>query len=446
MDSRDELRSTFAELLEDAPCGIVMTNPDGRLHYVNETLKRWLNLPTGSERPQRMPDLMTGPGKLYYETHLAPMLRLQGFAREISCSLNVAHGPPLPVLLSGVARHDSKGQPTRFDFTIFDARERRMYEDNLRAARRKADELAAIVRTSPNAILQVDADGVILNWNAGAERLLGRSFDAVQGLCVQDLIRFADQPDWFPRALATCTSAREAVFETMDDKGQHFEITVVPIAEPEIGYKRNFSIVLRDISDRKKAELRLKVAMNEMKHRIKNTLTVVGGIAKQTLPAEHRPLFIGRLQAMSKAHDILASEDQKTADLMDLLRLTAEEAGGGARFRISGGSASLSSKQATSLSMALHELTTNALKYGALSEPDGYVEVTCEPLDPGEGLLRLVWQERDGPPVVAPTHKGFGSKMIHTVLRSDLGGEVEVDYRPEGLCCVVTFRPEEEGG
>lgn len=198
MDSRDELRSTFAELLEDAPCGIVMTNPDGRLHYVNETLKRWLNLPTGSERPQRMPDLMTGPGKLFYETHLAPMLRLQGFAREISCSLHVRHGPPLPVLLSGVARHDSKGQPTRFDFTIFDARERRMYEDNLRAARRKADELAAIVRTSPNAILRVDADGVILNWNAGAERLLGRSFDAVQGRCVQDLIRFADQPRLVP--------------------------------------------------------------------------------------------------------------------------------------------------------------------------------------------------------------------------------------------------------
>ncbi|AHD03199.1 sensor histidine kinase [Leisingera methylohalidivorans] len=446
MDGREELRSAFAELLEDAPCGIVVTDPDGRLQYVNETLNRWLNLPAGTEeRPQRLPELMTGPGKLFYETHLAPMMRLQGFAREISCSLEVTTGTPLPVLLSGVVRHDFEGNPVRFDYTIFDARERRLYEDELRAARREADELAAIVRTSPNGILRVEEDGVIKSWNAGAERLLGRTFEAVQGFPVQDQIRFEDHPDWFPRAVETCKSTPEAVFETVDSKGQSFEITVVPIEEREIGSKRNYSIVLRDITDRKKAELRLKVAMNEMKHRIKNTLAVVAGIARQTLPAEHLASFTGRLQAMSKAHDVLTSEGQKTADLMGLLALTAEEAGGAERFRITGIPAMLPSEQATSLSMALHELTTNALKYGALSEPGGYVEVACERLEQKDGLLRLVWQERNGPPVVAPTRRGFGSKMIDTVLKFDLGGEVEVDYRSDGLRCVITFGKEADG-
>jgi len=441
MYDKEELRSAFAELLEDAPCGIVVTDPDGRLQYVNETLSRWLKLPAnGEERPQRLPELMTGPGKLYYETHLAPMMRLQGFAREISCSMKVRNGSNLPVLLSGVARQDSEGNPVRFDYTIFDARERRLYEDQLRAARREADELAAIVRTSPNGILRVEEDGVILRWNAGAERLLGRSFEAVQGLRVQDEIWFEEDPDWFPRAVETCKSAPEAVFETVDGKGQHFEITVVPIREHEVGPKRNFSIVLRDISARKKAELRLKVAMNEMKHRIKNTLAVVAGMAKQTLPAEFRASFIGRLQAMSKAHDILTSEDHKSADLMELLTLTADEAGGAQRFRIKGITAMLPSEQVTSLSMALHELTTNALKYGALSEPEGYVEVTCEKIEDTGDLLRLVWQECKGPPVVTPTRRGFGSKMIDTILKFDLGGEVEVDYRSDGLRCVIMFR------
>lgn len=443
MDGIVDPNAALAELVEDAPCGIVVTAPDGRLLYVNDTLKRWLHLPEGTERPPgRLPDLMTAPGRLFYETHLAPMMTLQGFVREISCSLMATDGTTLPVLLSGAARHDAAGELVRYDYTVFDARERRVYEDELRAARRKADELAAIVRTSPNAILSVDRAGIVRSWNAGAERLFGASAQEALGRAVQDILRFDDLPDWFVRATERCEEASQAIFETTGASGTHFEITVVAIEEHESATTGRYSVVLRDITDRKKAEHRLQVAMGEMKHRVKNSFAVISGIARQTLPEEVREGFIRRLHALSRANDMLTDSTRKKADLMELLALAAAEAGGTRRFRISGPSVMLTPEQATSLSMALHELVTNALKYGALSQPEGYVQVDCAYSGPDGGPLRLVWQECDGPPVTPPTHRGFGSKMLDTVLTAQLSAEVDFDYPPEGVRCVIVFDPE----
>jgi PAS domain S-box-containing protein len=438
MDGSEELRSAFVELVEDAPCGIVVTDPDGRLQFVNETLKRWLSIPFElDQRPERLPDLMAGAGRIFYETHIAPMMRLQGHVREISCTLKVGEGAQLPVLLSGIARRDMAGTLVRFDYTIFDARERRLYEEELRTARQKAEELAAIVRTSPNAILRVDEAGYIRSWNAGARSLLGAQTDEIPELPIQAIANFPQQPDWFDRAVERCINVPEVVVETTDMEGRHFEATIVPIAASDSSLN-DYSVVLRDITTRKRAEQRLKVAMGEMKHRVKNTLAVVSGIARQTLPIDLRGVFIGRLHALARAHDVLTDEDQKKADLKDLLEGTGAEAGGAKYFRVKGPSVTLRSDQVQNLSMALHELTTNALKYGSLSKADGYVEVDCELLD--KESFRLVWQERNGPLVSPPTHRGFGSKMISDLLRIDLRAEVEVDYRPEGLRCEIAFK------
>lgn len=446
MDGVVDPNAALAELVEDAPCGIVVTDPDGQLQYVNDTLKRWLRLPEGPvDGLGRLPDLMTAPGRLFYETQLVPMMTLQGFVREISCSLTVDGGAPLPVLLSGAARHDEDGKLVRCDYTIFDARERRVYEEELREARRKADELAAIVRTSPNAILSVDRAGIVSNWNAGAQRLFGSHARDALGGRVQDLVRFDELPDWFERAVERCRGATEAVFETANDEGKHFEITVVLIEENDPHTAGRYSVILRDITDRKRTEHRIRVAMAEMRHRIKNSFAVISGIARQTLPEEGREDFVRRLQALSRANDALTDTARKQADLMELLALTAEEAGGAERLRISGARVMLSPDQATSLSMALHELVTNALKYGALSKTGGYVQVDCAFPVNGDNRFRLVWQERDGPPVAPPTRRGFGSKMINTVLTAQLSANVEFDYSPEGVRCVIEFDVDADG-
>jgi len=453
---------TMAELVADAPCGIVVTDPQGKLLYLNGTLRRWLDLSeekgaeTGArgDEPTRLAELLTLPGKLFYETHIAPMMRLQGHAREISCMLEVRGGPPLPVLLSGVARRDDQGELARFDYTIFDARERRIYEDELRTARRKADELAAIVRSSPNAILRVCANGEISSWNDGAARMLGLTAEAALGRDVESVIALAGHPGWFDEARRICQTEEEAVFEaeaaadtagtpdTPPRPARHVEATIVPIVDKADKTRPPcYSVVLRDITDRKRAEQRLKMAFAEMQHRVKNTLAVITSIARQSLPEASRKAFIDRLHALSRAHDVLSDEARKQADLRDVLALTVEEAGGPARLRVSGPSLTLPAHQATSLSMAFHELLTNALKYGALSVPEGHVEVRYEREVPG-GPVRLVWHEKGGPPVTPPEQTGFGSRMITSVLRADLAARVTFDYAPDGLRCEFDFVPD----
>lgn len=435
-------RDLAKELLEDAPCGIAVTTPDGMLLYVNKTLAEWVGKPAEAICGRLgFPDLLTRSGQLFYETHISPMLRLQGFVREISCYLQVEGAEPWPVLVNGVARRNGAGQAERFDYTIFDARERHLYESELREERKRADELAAIVRSSPNAILRVDPQGRIRSWNRGAARLFGLGEDEVRDRKVTDVIPMRDVGDWLNGAIADLKANAEHVFEAQYGEGMDLEVTVAAIrsrnnrrAAPDL------SIILRDVTARKRAERHLQLTMGEMRHRIKNTLSVVGGIARQSLPKESRRDFTDRLRALAAAHDALAAGPGGEADLLDLLETASREAGGHTRLRFAPLSVPLDARQTTSLSMALHEMTTNALKYGALSSDGGVVDIRHE-LRPGpQGkLLRLVWEERGGPEVNPPSREGFGSKMINVVLVAELSADVTIDYHPEGCCYVIEF-------
>ncbi|MGR3626754.1 MAG: sensor histidine kinase [Limimaricola sp.] len=340
-------------------------------------------------------------------------------------------------MLSGVARRGPDGSFTRFDYTIFDARERRAYEEELRRARREADELAAIVRSSPNAILRVDATGRVRSWNAGAARLLGHDEAAALDRPVDEVIALEAQPGWFARAASQAPEAAEILFEASHASGSVFEVTLTPIGETGLPGQESWSVILRDITRRSSAERQLRMMFDEMRHRVKNTLGVVAGIARQTLSRADAEQFVSRLKALSQAHDALSGDDGSEAELRDLLDFTRREAGGAARLRVTGPEIRLSARQATPLSMAFHELVTNALKYGALSSAAGHVQVDLA-LEPGN-RLRLSWRERGGPPVVAPTRSGFGTKMIGQVLKAELGADVAFDFDPEGFCFRAVF-------
>ena len=192
-----------------------------------------------------------------------------------------------------------------------------------------------------------------------------------------------------------------------------------------------------DITARKQDELRLRLLVNELNHRVKNTLATVQSIATQTLRnatslAKAQEDFEHRLLALARAHDILTRRGWAGADLSEIVAVATEAFA--ERTVVRGGPTPLPPQTAVSLAMALHELAVNAIKYGALSAAGGRVEVEWRV---ALGRLTLSWRERDGPPVRPPSRRGFGSRLIQEGLAHELGGEVSIDYRPEGVVCVI---------
>ncbi|WP_434426400.1 AAA family ATPase [Nannocystis pusilla] len=200
-----------------------------------------------------------------------------------------------------------------------------------------------------------------------------------------------------------------------------------------------------DLTERKQAEERQKLLLNELNHRVKNTLVIVQAIAAQTLRTTDSPkafteAFGARLLALSQTHNLLNETSWHSASLHDIvwaeLALYAE--GDARRFSLAGRDVPLRPEAAVTLGMVFHELSTNAAKYGALSVPSGQVEVawnvsTCA----AERRLHLEWHETNGPPVRAPQRKGFGSRLIERDLKRQFAGDVRLEFSPEGVRCVM---------
>ncbi len=202
-----------------------------------------------------------------------------------------------------------------------------------------------------------------------------------------------------------------------------------------------FGVAL-DITDRKRAEEHLVMLNHELNHRVKNSLASVQAIALQTLRdsetlEQARTDFTARLVALAKAHDLLTNSNWVGADLGDIVAGVVEaHEGQRPRFSVSGPPIALPPKLALSLSMALHELATNAVKYGALSNDAGRVDIMWSLAAQEDGRrLRLVWTESGGPPVRPPTRKGFGSRLIERCLAAEVAGVARIDYQPTGVVC-----------
>lgn len=198
-----------------------------------------------------------------------------------------------------------------------------------------------------------------------------------------------------------------------------------------------------DVTPQREAEARLRLLVDELNHRVKNTLAVVQGIAHQTFGGskatdEARNSFVGRLMALASAHTLLTQRNWESAPLHKLATDTLSSQGvEAARYSIEGPPIDLPSRAALALGMALHELGTNAVKYGALSNEEGRIDLTWSILPQDTPRLTITWRESGGPAVVVPERKGFGSTLIERALARDLDASVFVDFRSEGVVCLV---------
>ena len=211
--------------------------------------------------------------------------------------------------------------------------------------------------------------------------------------------------------------------------------------------ERDDRAALRDaLALNEEAQRHQQLLINELNHRVKNTLAIIQSIAMQTLrgadtPSEVREAFMARLMALADAHDILTAENWDSAELGHVLAHAVgihQQEGGEDRISLEGPAVRLEPKSAVAVAMATHELATNAAKYGALLRDAGSIDVRWDITGSSEApTLRLIWTERGGPPVETPASRGFGSRLIERGLAAELNGTARLDFKREGLVCTI---------
>ena len=205
-----------------------------------------------------------------------------------------------------------------------------------------------------------------------------------------------------------------------------------------------------EISRQKQSERLAALTVGEMRHRTKNLAAIFDAIGRQSVKGEAQAVqefferFMGRIRAVLGAGSIVLASDNRAADLkriVDAALTPFRDVGRNENIEIAGPDVSVSELTAGGLSLAVHELATNALKYGALSVPDGKVRVhwTLQAMPDGSATLALVWQESGGPPVAGPKQEGFGTKVIRSAVRHEMNGETRLAYARDGLRCEFRF-------
>jgi PAS domain S-box-containing protein len=306
-----------------------------------------------------------------------------------------------------------------------------------------AQRLISIIESSDDAIVSKDLDGVITSWNRGAERVFGYTAEEVIGKPVTILIPL-EQMDEEPEILGRIRRGErvdhyETVRRRKDGTLIDISLTVSPLKDAN-GKVIGASKIARDITESKRAQEQQQLLVNEMQHRIKNSLATIQAIAFQTLNrhAKERDAFIARLHALGSAHDLLTSKTWEKASVRAIVTRALEPFQEHVNDRLTiDGPADLwlDSTKSVTVAMALHELATNAVKYGALSNGRGRVSIAWQrQSDPDR--MRLVWQESGGPEVRPPKQKGFGSHLIERAFAGQLGGS-ELVFSPQGLSCTL---------
>jgi PAS domain S-box-containing protein len=420
----------FREVIQALPAAIYTTDKAGCITFYNEAAKAmW------GRSPRLGDDQWCGSWKLYWpdgtplphdECPMAIALKTGRPVRGVEAVAERPDGTRVPFAPYPTPIFDASGQLVGAVNMLVDLTDRKASEEN-------AQRLASIVQSSDDAIISKDLNGIIKSWNKGAERLFGYAASDVVGKAITILIppeRIDEEPSILERLKrGERIDHYETVRRRKDGTLVDISLTVSPITSAD-GRVIGASKIARDITERRRAQEQQKVLLAEIMHRVKNTLATVQAISTQTLrlaPADERAAFTARLHALSKAHDLLTSDKWDRAPLRDVVD-AALEPFQCQQFTIDGSDTWLNASMSLQVTLALHELATNAVKYGALRNTTGQVHLMWKFLDAGR--LKLCWKENGGPVVRPPKSKGFGSILIERTFEEAL-----FEYAPQGLTC-----------
>ncbi|MFY9293423.1 MAG: HWE histidine kinase domain-containing protein [Methylorubrum rhodinum] len=234
----------------------------------------------------------------------------------------------------------------------------------------------------------------------------------------------------------------EAVNYRKDGSTYTVEWLITPVREDD-GRITHWVSAQRDITERRGGEDRQALMVRELHHRVKNTLAtvqaVVNATARSSLTvAEFTRAFSGRIGSLARTHALITEDLAQAASFEVLLRAELDPYDERGRIALDGPRVVLPSELAVPVGMALHELTTNALRHGSLADPNGRLQVAWRVEDGPDGpALRWTWSEHDGPPSAHPTREGFGHRLLNKVLATQTGAEVDVDFAPDGLRVLI---------
>ena len=448
------------QLVETLPAAIYTTDAAGRITSYNEAaVALW------GRRPELGKSEFCGSWKLYWpdgtplpheECPMALSLREGRPNTGIEIVAERPDGTRIPLLPYPTPIFDASGILTGAVNMLVDISERKTTEEN-------AQRLASIVESSDDAIVSKDLNGVITSWNGGAERLFGYSAEEVIGRPITILIppdRQAEEPEILARIRrGEVINHYETIRQRKDGSLLDISLTVSPIKNAE-GKVIGVSKIARDITERRRAEEQQRLLLREMVHRVKNLFAVSSGVVALSArfaktPEELAAAVRERLGALARAHALTLPKTPEDVSvpyqsttlhaLIHTILLPYEGCvhGTQARVVVNGPDVTLAGGVVTSFALLLHEFATNAAKYGALSTPDGTVDIECAYEN---GQFVLVWKERGGPRVGQVDREGFGSLLGRATVKSQLGGEISRDWDPEGVTIYLRVARDRLGG
>lgn len=441
----------LAAIVESSYDAIIGYTPDAIITTWNSGAQHTLGYPASEILGQSLASLLRPNKPEDWQHLLAACRNPHGVTAFETCWLH-RNGEPRSIELTCSPITDAKGKMLYGSAIARDISERRRAE---RALRHSEQRLAGILEQTAMGLAQTDLDGRFQLVNPRYCAIMGRTARELYRMRVQDIIH--------PDDVGTV----EAVFEGLRDGAPQQQIerrcvrpdgrvvwvsSSVTVMRDRHGQPQHALAAVLDITEQKRASQHVELMLDELNHRVKNTLATVQAIAQQTLAGSSsltafRTAFNARLLALSKTHNLLANDAWIGASLRDIvageLAPYLQVSHGPARVHIRGENLQLSPKIALALSMTIHELATNASKYGALSGPQGEVTVRwqrCEaPVGDGPCVpwLKLLWSEAGGPEVLPPVRRGFGTRLITDGVAFELNGDAVLHYEKTGVRCVI---------